>query len=59
MASRAPLPFVVAALAGLLMPGAALQLRSKGLPTFPDGTAEGMVAMGNSFQDNKGPKKDE
>ena len=59
MASCTQLLFVVAALARLFVTGEALQLRSKGLPTFPDGTAEGVVAMGNSFQDNKGPKKDE
>jgi CPW-WPC domain-containing protein len=59
MALRTPLLFSAAALAGLFVTGEALQLRSRGLPTFPDGTAEGVVAMGNSFQDNKGPKKDE
>ena len=34
-----------------------VQLR--GIPTFPTGVGGPIAAMGNAFQENKGPKKDE
>ena len=34
-------------------------VRRRGVPTFPSGIADSVAGMGNSFQDNKPPPKDE
>ena len=34
-------------------------IRLRGVPTFPSGIADSVAGMGNSFQDNKPPPKDE
>ena len=45
------------ALLGLVAQSEGVRLR--GIPTFPSGIADSMAGMGNSFQDNKPPSKDE
>ena len=45
------------ALLGLVAQSEGVRLR--GIPTFPSGIADSVAGMGNSFQDNKPPPKDE
>ena len=54
--SRA-LVLTVVALSGVIANGARVGLR--GIPTFPSGLADSVAGLGNSFQDNKPPPKDE
>ena len=56
MMSTAPM-FVVAVLFRLSGKGTGIEVR--GIPTFPSGISDSVAAMGNSFQDNKPPPKDE
>ena len=47
----------VIVLLGLVAQSEAMRLR--GIPTFPSGIADSVAGMGNSFQNNKPPPKDE
>jgi hypothetical protein len=51
------LVFTLGVLFGLSEKGDGIRVR--GIPTFPSGISDSVAAMGNSFQDNKPPPKDE
>lgn len=51
------LALTATALLGLMAKGEGVRLR--GIPTFPSGLSDSVAGLGNSFQDNKPPPKDE